>query len=55
MKTLVIDLKIGDSFFLYGVECTILEITVEDTEILFKTNNGFRRFKKTLRTRAIIR
>ena len=62
-KVLVTDLKVGDSYFLYGVEMVISEInpTVEmnedtkENEILFRSNNLYRSFSKTRQTRAIVR
>tara|TARA_R110000803_G_scaffold75695_1_gene140056 strand:+ start:648 stop:842 length:195 start_codon:yes stop_codon:yes gene_type:complete len=60
-KVLVTDLKVGDSYFLYGVEMVISEINpktdfpVDENEILFRSNNLYRGFSKTRQTRAIVR
>ena len=57
----VTDLKVGDSYFIYGVEQVIVEINpitpnpIEDNAILFKSNNGYRTFKNHLTTKAILR
>mgnify|MGYP003636196533 CR=1 FL=1 len=60
-KVLVTDLKVGDSYFLYGVEMVISEINpktdfpIDENEILFRSNNLYRGFSKTRQTRAIVR
>ena len=55
-KVRVTDIKVGDSYFIYGVEQPIIEVIVEDNKIHFFSNKGTSRtFNNHLTTRAIIR
>jgi hypothetical protein len=55
-KVRVTDIKVGDSYFLYGVEQPIIEVIVKDNQITFYSkNNTVRTFNNHLTTRAIIR
>ena len=56
-KVRVTDIKVGDSYFIYGVEQPIIEIKLyEDNQITFFSKKGTNRtFNNHLTTRAIIR
>ena len=56
-KVKVVDIKVGDSYFIYGVEQPIIEIkSFEDTQITFFSKTGATRtFNNHLTTKAIIR
>tara|TARA_R110000764_G_scaffold13752_3_gene39659 strand:+ start:207 stop:407 length:201 start_codon:yes stop_codon:yes gene_type:complete len=55
-KVRVTDLKVGDSYFIYGVEQPIIEVIVKDNQITFFSKTGAgRTFNNHLTTRAIIR
>ena len=55
-KVRVTDIKVGDSYFIYGVEQPIIEVIVEDNKIHFFSKKGTSRtFNNHLTTRAIIR
>tara|TARA_R110000823_G_scaffold82163_3_gene186418 strand:+ start:817 stop:1005 length:189 start_codon:yes stop_codon:yes gene_type:complete len=52
----VTDLKVGDSYFTYGVEQRIIEVIVEGNKIHFESHTGGdRTFNNHLTTKAIVR
>ena len=52
----VTDLKVGDSYFIYGVEQQIIEVIAEGNKIHFLANTGSgRTFNNHLKTKAIVR